>query len=263
VGRGRAGRGKAARAERDARIYALALAGRTERQIAAEVRLSLGRVHAIINEEIGRRVGPLAEGYAARREAELSELWSRAFAILTDAGSDADTRLKAVDRLVKINESRRRLRGADAPVAMAVQLEHRVDEETAVVVEALMAGLKAVSLSPDRQAYALEAAGARLKALEGGDSAYVEPAPMPPAGPSAAPYVADGSLYIDGPDGLRYRVVAEVRQPAPTVEQDDWSPEQPSGADKVADVLAAFEREFGSLDDDEEDGTGGTETEGA
>ena len=260
-------RSRAARAERDARIYALAVAGRTERQIAAEVRLSPSRVHAIVAEEIGRRVGPPAEEYAARREAELHDLWAKAYGVLENPDADADTKLKAMATALRVNESRRKLRGADAGELLTVSLERRVDEETSVVVEAIMAGLKAVSLPPERERYALEAAGARLRAL-GDDAAYEEPEPLPPGPPACTPYAEGGALYIDGPDGLRYRVVAEERQPPPTVSRDEWSPEQPDRAQRrddaaeVLDVLADFEKEFGPLDDDE-DGTDGTGTDGA
>jgi hypothetical protein len=266
-------RSKAARADRDARIYALAVAGRTERQIAAEVRLSPARVHAIVAEEIGRRIGPPAEAYVARREAELHDLWSKAYDVLGNQGADVDTKLKALATALKVNESRRRLRGADAPDSLRVQLDHRVDEESAVVVEAIMAGLKAVSLSPDRERYALEAAGARLKAIEE-DVPYDEPEPLPPetSGPAVcAPYTEGGSMFIDGPDGLRYRVMAVERQPSPTVAQLALPPgpsaakaQHRDGVDAVMDAVREFEAEFGSVfDDDDEDGTDGTETDGA
>lgn len=276
-------RSKAARAERDARIYALAVAGRTERQIAAEVRLSPARVHAIVAEEIGRRVGPPAEAYVARREAELHDLWSKAYDVLGSEGADADTKLKAIATALRVSESRRKLRGADAPEALSVQLDHRVDEETTVVVEAIMAGLKAISLPPDRERYALEAAGARLKAIEG-DAVFTEPEPLPPEPAACTPYSENGVMFIDGPPGsrIRYRVVTVERQPPPTVSRADGPggpsasrAQQRDGAAEVLDVLADFEAEFGSLYDDEDgtdgtgsngseaDGTGGTGAEGA
>lgn len=261
-------RSKAARADRDARIYALAVAGRTERQIAAEVRLSPARVHAIVAEEVGRRVGPVAEAYVARREAELHDLWSKAYDVLGSEGADADTKLKAMATALRVNESRRKLRGADAPDSLRVQLDRRVDEESAVVVEAIMAGLKAVSLSQDRQRYALEAAGARLKAIEE-DVPYEAPEPLPPepSGPAACtPYTEGGSMFIDGPDGLRYRVTAVERQPSPTVAQLALPPgrsgPQPDGVDAVLDALADFEAEFPDAFEDDGDGTGGTGTYG-
>jgi hypothetical protein len=248
---------KAARAERDARIYALAVAGQTERQIAAEVGLSPARVHGIIAEEIGRRVGPPAEEYAARRDAELQELWTRSFALVADPAKDPDTQLKAMATALRVNESRRKLRGADAPEALSVQLDRRLDQETEAVTMAVLAALKVLRVEGERRTAALEAAVAAL----GGDP---EPEPLPPAPSACTPYVADGGLYIDGPDGIRYRVVAQERQPSPVVAQLALPPgpstdqaQQQDGADVVLDALAEFEDEFGPLDD-ESDGTAGT-----
>lgn len=268
-------RSKAARAERDARIYALAVAGRTERSIAAEVRLSPARVHAIVAEEIGRRVGPPAEEYAARREAELHDLWSKAYDVLESKGADADTRLKALATALRVNESRRKLRGADAGETLTVSLERRLADETEVVATAVIAALKALRIDGERQRYALEAAAKVL----GGEP---DPEPLPPAPTACTPYVADGALYIDGPGGIRYRVVAEERAPAPTVSRLALPPgrstakaQQADGAEAVLSALADFEAEFGSLDSEEDgtagtgsnrpksDGTEGTETEGA
>lgn len=264
---------KAKRAQRDEQIFRMKIAGKTEREIAAEVRLSQTRVNEILTAQVAARVGPPAEAYVAMREAELHDLWVRAHEILADKGSNADTKIKALTTAVRISESRRKLRGADAPDSLRVQLDHRVDEESAIIAEAIIAGLKAISLPPDREMYALEAAGARLKALEG-DAAYEAPEPLPPepAGTSVCtPYTESGAMFIDGPpgSGIRYRVVATMRQPPPTVSQDDSPPgpsaptaQQRDSAAEVLDVLAHFETEFGPLDDDE-DGTGGTGAEGA
>lgn len=265
-------RSKAARAERDARIYALAVAGRTERQIAAEVRLSPARVHAIVAEEIGRRVGPPAEEYAARREAELHDLWSKAYDVLESKGADADTRLKALATALRVNESRRKLRGADAGETLTVSLERRLADETEVVATAVIAALKALRIDGERQRYALEAAAKVL----GGEP---DPEPLPPAPTACTPYTEDGVMFIDGPDGLRYVVARVERAPSPTVSRLALPPgpsatraQQPDGADAVLSALANFEAEFGSLDDGTDgtdaddlgsDGTDGTGMEGA
>ncbi|MFD8519355.1 hypothetical protein ACFV2D_04960 [Streptomyces capillispiralis] len=270
---------KAARAERDARIYALAVAGRTERQIAAAENLSPSRVHGIIAEEIGRRVGPPAAEYADRRDAELQMLWSRAFALLIDKGHGPDVQLKAMSTALRVNESRRKLRGADAPESLSLRLERRSDEETEAVTAAVLAALRVLRVEGERRTAALEAAAA---ALTGGP----EPEPLPPAGAACTPYVADGALFIDGPGGIRYRVVAEERSPAPVVSRLALPPgpsarrykrQQPDSVDAVLEAVAEFEEEFGPLDDDadgdgtggtgaddpEDDGTGGTGTGGA
>lgn len=255
---GQTGRGKAARAQRDARIYQLAVAGRTERQIAAAENLSPARIHAIIAEEIGRRVGPPAEEYVQRRDAELSELWARAFTTMVTA-EDVDIRLKALESARRVNESRRKLRGADAPEALTVSLERRLADETEAVTAAVLAALHVLGVFGERRQAALEAAAAVLR----GDP---EPAPLPseaaPAAP-CTPYTEGGVMFIDGPGGLRYRVAGVERTPSPVVSRLELEAgpsatraQQPDGADAVLTALADFEAEFGPLDD----GTDGTDT---
>lgn len=252
-----ASRGKAERAQRDTKIYQLAVAGRTEREIAAVIGLSVGRVHAIVSEEVARHVGPPAEEYAARRDAELGELWRRAYTTMV-ATEDADTRLKALTTALRVNESRRKLRGVDAPEALSLQLDRRTDQETEAVTVAVLAALRVLRVEGERRTAALEAAAAAL-------TGEPEPEALPPAPAACTPYVADGALYIDGPDGIRYRVVAEQRMPTPVVSRLALPPgpsatraQQPDGADAVLTALADFEAEFGPLDD----GTDGTDSDG-
>ncbi|MFD8392533.1 hypothetical protein ACFV2N_25890 [Streptomyces sp. NPDC059680] len=227
----------ARQADRNATIFNLRVAGLTVRQIAEQVHLSPTRVQEILTEEIGTRVGPAAEEYVALREAELTALWKRAFTIMSTA-EDADTRLKAMDRLVRINESRRKLRGADAPEAFTVALDKRVDEEAADVVEAVLAAVDAVTAAlPDLDGayraklkqYALEVAGRTLKAATGEDPGPEPEAPRPqlalPPGPSASSSAA----------------------PAPPPRRE------PDSADAVLAQLAKFEDEFGPLGDDDDD----------
>ncbi len=204
-------------------------------QIAEQVRLSPTRVQEILTEEIGARVGPAAEEYVTLREAELSALWKRTYTIMATA-EDADTRLKAVDRLVRINESRRKLRGADAPEALTIALDKRADAEAADVTVAVIAAVQAVAAAlPDMdgtfrrklQQYALEIAGRTLVTESGGDPSPEPEAPRPqlalPPGPSAT----------DEPPPRRWR--------------------EPDGADRVLRELAQFEDEFRDLEDDDED----------
>ncbi|MFF3874674.1 hypothetical protein [Streptomyces sp. NPDC001978] len=249
-------RRRAATAERDEKIFKLKIAGLTERQIAAEVGLSPGRVHEIIEQRISAHLGPVVGSMVALRDAELSVLWKRAFTIMATAEDD-DTKLKAINTLKGLNESQRKLHGADAPEALTVSLEHRLNEESAEVVEAILAGFAAVNLSDDRRQYGLEAAAGRLRALEGGE--FVPPEPLPPLGVAPTPYTEDGAMFIDGPDGLRYRVVAVEPQGAPTVTQLALPPGRSSfrrerdSADDVLSELAKFEDEFGPLGDDDDD----------
>lgn len=223
---------RAQHADRNTTIFNLRVAGLTERAIAAEVGLSQQRVHEILNEEIGARVGPAAEEYVTLREAELSALWKRAYTIMATA-DDADTRLKAMDRLVRINESRRKLRGADAPEALSIALDKRMDEESADVVVAVIAAVQAVSAAlPDLdgtfrqklQQYALEMAGRALQADPGPEPEAPRPQLALPPGPSA---------------------------PEPETPQS-YRRERDS-ADDVLAQLAKFEDEFGDLEDGDDD----------
>lgn len=247
-------RRRAATAERDERIFRLKVRGLTERQIAKEVSLSPGRVHAIIEQRIAAHLGPVVGSMVALRDAELDDLWRKAQAqyVATD---DPEVRLKAINVLKGINESKRKLHGADAPEALTIALERRVDEESADVVEAVMAALAAVSLPPDRQRYALEAAGARLRAIEGAE--FTPPEPLPPLASAPTPYNEGGQLYIDGPDGLRYRVMAVEPQGPPAVTQLALPP-GPSARrpprDDADSVIAAARALLEEEEDDEDEG---------
>ena len=75
--------------------------------------------------------------------------------------------LAAVDRLLRIEERQAKIDGTDASEKLTVALDRRVDEETAVVVEAILAGANAVDLEPAQRQRMLEAAGAHLRTVEG------------------------------------------------------------------------------------------------
>lgn len=75
--------------------------------------------------------------------------------------------LAAIDRLMRIEERQAKIDGTDASEKLTIALDHRVDEETTVVVEAILAGANAVDLEPAQRQLMLEAAGAHLRVLEG------------------------------------------------------------------------------------------------
>jgi hypothetical protein len=75
--------------------------------------------------------------------------------------------LAAVDRLLRIEERQAKIDGTDASEKLTIALDRRVDEETAVVVESILAGANAVDLEPAQRQRMLEAAGAHLRTLEG------------------------------------------------------------------------------------------------
>jgi hypothetical protein len=75
--------------------------------------------------------------------------------------------LACVDRLQRIEERQAKIDGTDASEKLTIALDRRVDEETTVVVEAILAGANAVELEPAQRQRMLEAAGAHLRVLEG------------------------------------------------------------------------------------------------
>lgn len=76
--------------------------------------------------------------------------------------------LAAVDRLMKIEERQAKIDGTDASEKLTIALDRRVDEETTVVVESILAAFNALpELGPDMRQRALEAAGSHLRTLEG------------------------------------------------------------------------------------------------
>lgn len=76
--------------------------------------------------------------------------------------------LAAVDRLMRIEERQAKIDGTDASEKLTIALDRRVDEETTVVVESILAAFNALpELGPDIRQRALEAAGAHLRTLEG------------------------------------------------------------------------------------------------
>jgi hypothetical protein len=76
--------------------------------------------------------------------------------------------LACIDRLQRIEERQAKIDGTDASEKLTVALERRVEDETTVVVEAILAGFNALpELTPDVRQRALEAAGAHLRTIEG------------------------------------------------------------------------------------------------
>lgn len=75
--------------------------------------------------------------------------------------------LACVDRLMRIEERSAKIDGTDATEKLTIALDRRVDEETTVVVESILAGANAIELEPAQRQRMLEAAGAHLRTLEG------------------------------------------------------------------------------------------------
>jgi hypothetical protein len=135
----------ARRAEQRAQAYDLRLRGRTLRQIGEDMGISHETVRVLLGEEIANRLDPLKDQYLQYELDRLDHMQQAVIAVLDNPGKvvsgvTADGRtwtalvvddhkiLGAVDRLVRISESRRKLCGLDAPVK--VQADVQVTETT-------------------------------------------------------------------------------------------------------------------------------------
>ena len=105
------------RAERDARIIALALAGMSVRAIADRIGLAKSAVARIIRRELGRKVAARDEDLAQLVALETDRL-DRLQVTAWPAAMRGDNR--ATTAVLRIMERRARLLGLDAPTQTAV-----------------------------------------------------------------------------------------------------------------------------------------------
>ena len=207
---------QAQRAERDATIFRLRIAGWTERRIAAHVKISPARVHEIIADAIRDLVEPEVEELRKITAARLDD--QRAVAstvrarphfvvqggkiVRDDHGDpliDDGPVLAANDQLRKIDETEIRLYGLAAKEPLEIVLERRSEMEGEAVANAVEGVIAVLGLDPRRRLFALEAAAASLAG---------EPLPEPPPaeeGPgTAGPYRrGTGPEYVVH-KGVRY-----------------------------------------------------------
>jgi hypothetical protein len=134
VGRARRRVNSEQRAEQAARAYEMRLQGQRLAAIGRELGIATSTVHKLLAEHVAARVDPLADAYRAMELDRLDDLTVRAYAVLTarhvvvqhgkvildpDSGEpmlDDAPVLNAIDRLVRLSESRRKLLGLDAPL---------------------------------------------------------------------------------------------------------------------------------------------------
>lgn len=142
-------------ANRRAQVAELWVRGRmTVRQIAEQLGVSVGTVStdkkAIVEEWKSEASGAYSE-FVMREWKALDGLERKLHGWLTEA-SDYDTRCKLVDRLVKIQESRRKLLGLDAPQRFEVLDSDGDSKGAGVLVD--LDGLPALIPGPeDRDGY--------------------------------------------------------------------------------------------------------------
>lgn len=129
-------------AARDARAAELWGQGYTYREICAELDIkSSSNAYYAVRRALNSITKPAAEDARQRRAAELDHLAEEARAILArqhvtvshgriildDDGQpllDDGPKLAAIDRLLRINESQRKLNGEDAPTRISIDAEH-------------------------------------------------------------------------------------------------------------------------------------------
>lgn len=75
--------------------------------------------------------------------------------------------IAAVAQLIQLEDRQARVEGTYAREKIDIALETRVENEAQLAVEAILAGADAVELEPSQRQRMLEAAGARLRAIDG------------------------------------------------------------------------------------------------
>jgi hypothetical protein len=79
---------------------------------------------------------------------------------------DDGPRLAAIDRYLKIEERAARNNGSDMGDKLEITLARRTEVESAMVTEAILAGMEAAGLEPQLRMQMLEAAAAKLDAID-------------------------------------------------------------------------------------------------
>lgn len=231
---------QALRAERDATIMRLRIAGWTERRIATHVQLSPARVHEIIADAIRDLVEPEVEELRKITAARLDDQRAVASAVrarphfVVQTGKivngpdgrpliDDGPVLAANDQLRKIDETEIRLYGLAPKEPLEITLQARAD----LTVNAITAVIDRLQLPPDRKAFALESAAAILEGVE-------PPEPPEPVTEQAAdrtpwPFRTGGTEYVVI-KGVRY-VREGLHEPAdlPYVDAEVIEPEGEGG----------------------------------
>ncbi|MEU0943206.1 sigma factor-like helix-turn-helix DNA-binding protein [Streptomyces canus] len=196
-------------------------------RIAEHTGLSHGTVHNRISRAVKDQVQPEAEEYRAMQEGRLDDALRIVYRVLFDPEADPDTRLRAVDRLVKIEERRARLLGLDAPVKSEATITAQFDADASGMLAVIVASITAASraLEADRampvhliEQYGLQYAQYEMARLAGDDVG------MPPEPPKR---VVSGRVLPSGTGGHRAADSA-IPMPAPAADTDesedaDWN----------------------------------------
>lgn len=239
-------------AEQAAECFRLRRAGMSIDRIAKATGLSHGTVCNRISRALTDLVQPEAEAYRTLQEGRLDDGLRQVYRVLADPQADGDTRLRAVDRLVRLEERRSKLLGLDAPESLVVT-EKRADEDAAeLITTTLVAVLSALGLDDHRRSYGLQLAAWELHGREGDPPAA--PAELPSADPEpvlSGPYTSDGRTYLVH-QGVRYDRVGTYR-PADLPAIDAEVIEDVDDAEAVRAELKKIQDEFGDLLNEEGD----------
>jgi hypothetical protein len=136
----------ARRSAERSQAYDLRLRGRTIRQVADDMGISPTKVHKLLTEEIRAREDPLIEKVRQFELDRLDGYQQACMYVLDNPGTvvvvpgpggelvqhvivDDRKILGAIDRLVKISESRRKLLGIDAPVKTHVEVTETTQQD--------------------------------------------------------------------------------------------------------------------------------------
>lgn len=123
-----------------AQCFDLKVQGYSLRQIAELTGLSKDTVSNRIRHAVDTMISPRVEDYRALQDQQIDALEAEVLAVMRTV-DQPETRLKAVDRLVRLMERRARLHGIDAPVKVDATITQQTQQE--IELEALFANLDA------------------------------------------------------------------------------------------------------------------------
>jgi predicted transcriptional regulator len=153
---------------RDGKIWSSYVGGASQDAIAAE--------HGISQQRVSQVLAEVREGIGGAERIDAALLaQERAHALLAavwPAAMSGDT--KAVHAALKVLERQARALGTDATEPLKVSFERHLDDQGALVAEALGAALNVLGLSPDQRELAGRAAQAALL----GEELPTPPAPV-------------------------------------------------------------------------------------
>jgi len=193
-------------AEQQRTAYRLHLRGVTVAEIADHLGISPGTVTNRITAERDSRKPDDIETLRQHQGDQLTEA-HRTVSLVLAGAEDGELKLKAVDRLIKISESYRKLYAVDSPTPLEAALARRSDLESELIADAVLAAVRGVVAAADVDTafasrlteYAFELAARQMEIADGQDPGAAPEPPKPQLAimPGAAVRPSDG-LDHDG-----------------------------------------------------------------